>query len=249
MEFYSWSFLSYSTTVCKNPIFVVDCSSTVTGFETWLQQGPQIRSFYHSSASLWNRLSALYGLDLNFSDACRLQVILFFNANLPMCWCVFPLVSRRVIAKLGFGNFCPKFCFLMVCFRRRPLTPPMRTLQWAPRMNRVRGMAPPSWRRRSLPSLTQTWPSWMTWSTGTNTTGVCMFGIEFCVWWEGMSVYLYSCGCFVSRPRWVVPVLPKGELEVLLEAAIELSKKGKNVDSFYSSNHSSILWTMASEMV
>lgn len=29
------------------------------------------------------------------------------------------------------------------------------------------------------------------------------------------------------RPRWVVPVLPKGELEVLLEAAIELSKKGK----------------------
>lgn len=35
--------------------------------------------------------------------------------------------------------------------------------------------------------------------------------------------------CFVSeyRPRWVVPVLPKGELEVLLEAAIDLSKKGK----------------------
>lgn len=32
-----------------------------------------------------------------------------------------------------------------------------------------------------------------------------------------------------SRPRWVVPVLPKGELEVLLEAAIDLSKKGKNV--------------------
>ncbi|NXR06729.1 USP9X hydrolase, partial [Semnornis frantzii] len=29
------------------------------------------------------------------------------------------------------------------------------------------------------------------------------------------------------RPRWVVPVLPKGELEVLLEAAIDLSKKGK----------------------
>lgn len=31
-----------------------------------------------------------------------------------------------------------------------------------------------------------------------------------------------------SRPRWVVPVLPKGELEVLLEAAIDLSKKGRN---------------------
>uniref|UniRef100_A0AAY4DML6 ubiquitinyl hydrolase 1 n=1 Tax=Denticeps clupeoides TaxID=299321 RepID=A0AAY4DML6_9TELE len=30
----------------------------------------------------------------------------------------------------------------------------------------------------------------------------------------------------INRPRWVVPVLPKGELEVLLEAAIDLSKKG-----------------------
>ena len=30
----------------------------------------------------------------------------------------------------------------------------------------------------------------------------------------------------ISRPRWVVPVLPKGELEILLKAAIELCKKG-----------------------
>lgn len=30
----------------------------------------------------------------------------------------------------------------------------------------------------------------------------------------------------ISRPRWVVPVLPKGELEVLLDAAINLAKKG-----------------------
>ena len=30
----------------------------------------------------------------------------------------------------------------------------------------------------------------------------------------------------ISRPRWVVPVLPKGELEVLLEAAIQLCHKG-----------------------
>ncbi|XP_051998079.1 probable ubiquitin carboxyl-terminal hydrolase FAF-X isoform X3 [Xyrauchen texanus] len=30
----------------------------------------------------------------------------------------------------------------------------------------------------------------------------------------------------INRPRWVVPVLPKGELEVLLEAAIDLCKKG-----------------------
>ncbi|KTF96885.1 hypothetical protein cypCar_00000747, partial [Cyprinus carpio] len=29
----------------------------------------------------------------------------------------------------------------------------------------------------------------------------------------------------INRPRWVVPVLPKGELEVLLEAAIDLCKK------------------------
>ncbi|XP_010884632.2 probable ubiquitin carboxyl-terminal hydrolase FAF-X isoform X3 [Esox lucius] len=33
----------------------------------------------------------------------------------------------------------------------------------------------------------------------------------------------------INRPRWVVPVLPKGELEVLLEAAIELCKKGLDV--------------------
>ncbi|XP_035221479.1 probable ubiquitin carboxyl-terminal hydrolase FAF-X isoform X2 [Stegodyphus dumicola] len=30
----------------------------------------------------------------------------------------------------------------------------------------------------------------------------------------------------INRPRWVVPVLPKGELEVLLDAAINLSKLG-----------------------
>ncbi|XP_062941292.1 probable ubiquitin carboxyl-terminal hydrolase FAF-X isoform X3 [Cynocephalus volans] len=35
----------------------------------------------------------------------------------------------------------------------------------------------------------------------------------------------------INRPRWVVPVLPKGELEVLLEAAIGLSKKGLDVKS------------------
>lgn len=31
----------------------------------------------------------------------------------------------------------------------------------------------------------------------------------------------------VNRPRWVVPVLPKGELEVLLEASIKLSRAGR----------------------
>ena len=30
----------------------------------------------------------------------------------------------------------------------------------------------------------------------------------------------------ISNPRWVIPVLPKGELEVLLEASIELAKAG-----------------------
>lgn len=31
----------------------------------------------------------------------------------------------------------------------------------------------------------------------------------------------------INRPRWVVPVLPKGELEVLLDAAIKLCKEGE----------------------
>ena len=30
----------------------------------------------------------------------------------------------------------------------------------------------------------------------------------------------------VNRPKWVIPVLPNGELEVLIDAAIKLSKKG-----------------------
>ena len=30
----------------------------------------------------------------------------------------------------------------------------------------------------------------------------------------------------ISNPRWVIPVLPKGELEVLLEASIRLSRAG-----------------------
>ncbi|XP_072441245.1 ubiquitin carboxyl-terminal hydrolase 9X [Chiloscyllium punctatum] len=35
----------------------------------------------------------------------------------------------------------------------------------------------------------------------------------------------------INRPRWVVPVLPKGELEVLLEAAVDLSKKSLDIKS------------------
>ena len=31
----------------------------------------------------------------------------------------------------------------------------------------------------------------------------------------------------ISRPRWVIPVLPGGELEVLLNAAIDLCKQGE----------------------
>lgn len=31
----------------------------------------------------------------------------------------------------------------------------------------------------------------------------------------------------ISRPRWVVPVLPKGELEILLDSSIEMCKKGR----------------------
>ena len=32
----------------------------------------------------------------------------------------------------------------------------------------------------------------------------------------------------INRPRWVVPVLPKGELEVLLDASIDLCKRSKS---------------------
>ncbi len=37
---------------------------------------------------------------------------------------------------------------------------------------------------------------------------------------------LASLDEMISRPRWVVPVLPKGELEILLDAAIDLCRKG-----------------------
>ena len=33
----------------------------------------------------------------------------------------------------------------------------------------------------------------------------------------------------INRPRWVVPVLPKGELEVLLDSSIDLCKKGESI--------------------
>lgn len=32
----------------------------------------------------------------------------------------------------------------------------------------------------------------------------------------------------INRPRWVIPVLPRGELEVLLDAAIALSRRGQD---------------------
>ena len=35
----------------------------------------------------------------------------------------------------------------------------------------------------------------------------------------------------INRPRWVVPVLPKGELELLLDACIKLCKDGKHTFS------------------
>lgn len=35
----------------------------------------------------------------------------------------------------------------------------------------------------------------------------------------------------INRPRWVVPVLAKGELEVLLEASIALARDGRDVRS------------------
>lgn len=35
----------------------------------------------------------------------------------------------------------------------------------------------------------------------------------------------------INRPRWVIPVLPKGELEVLLDASIDLCKRGLDTRS------------------
>lgn len=40
----------------------------------------------------------------------------------------------------------------------------------------------------------------------------------------------------INRPRWVVPVLPNGELELLLEAAINLCKKGIDTQSEHCQN-------------
>jgi ubiquitin carboxyl-terminal hydrolase 9/24 len=36
----------------------------------------------------------------------------------------------------------------------------------------------------------------------------------------------------INRPRWVVPVLPNGELEILLNASIKLCKEGKPASLF-----------------
>ena len=44
----------------------------------------------------------------------------------------------------------------------------------------------------------------------------------------------------INRPRWVVPVLPKGELEVLLDASIDLCKRSKYGETFKSRWHESL---------
>ena len=41
----------------------------------------------------------------------------------------------------------------------------------------------------------------------------------------------------INRPRWVVPVLPKGELEVLLDASIDLCKRSKYGEKIKSRLH------------
>lgn len=42
---------------------------------------------------------------------------------------------------------------------------------------------------------------------------------------------LASLDEMVNRPKWVIPVLPKGELEVLIDASIKLAKKGLDTKS------------------
>ena len=46
----------------------------------------------------------------------------------------------------------------------------------------------------------------------------------------------------INRPRWVVPVLPKGELEVLLNAAINLSKLGQFLIYYININFGKYGW-------
>lgn len=64
------------------------------------------------------------------------------------------------------------FNWQWICYPRRPLPLHlMRTLPWVLRTSRVRETAlPRSRKRRNLLFLIQTWPSWMTWSTGTLST-------------------------------------------------------------------------------
>ena len=50
----------------------------------------------------------------------------------------------------------------------------------------------------------------------------------------------------VNRPKWVIPVLPNGELEVLIDASIRLAKKGK-VDPFLCSHATVILHSVGVE--
>lgn len=130
------------------------------------------------------------------------------------------------IASLYILSFSILFWLTFGHSRRRLPTRPMRTLQWARQTSRARGMHLLSWRRRSQPSLTLTWLSWTTWSIGTHThTRDPPMQVLNIVLWVCLPLLMWM---FPSlRPRWVVPVLPKGELEVLLEAAIDLSKKGR----------------------
>ena len=43
----------------------------------------------------------------------------------------------------------------------------------------------------------------------------------------------------VNRPKWVIPVLPNGELEVLIDASIKLAKKGNG--SPYLHSHATVI--------
>ena len=36
----------------------------------------------------------------------------------------------------------------------------------------------------------------------------------------------------VNKPKWIIPVLPKAELEILVDATIKLAKKGKIYHTF-----------------
>ena len=62
----------------------------------------------------------------------------------------------------------------------------------------------------------------------TSTSGIGVDDVDVDVEVEFPDSELARLDEMINRPRWVVPVLHNGELEILLDAAISLCKKGQH---------------------